>query len=92
MRLGDIMLPLMHELAEQTGESVSIYSRNGDFRVCIHRVDSKHAVRDHVREAMCCRSARLRRPHLAGLSASAKGEPYERSARSIAMRRRRARL
>ena len=43
-------LPLMHELADQTGESVSIYSRNGDVRVCIHRVDSKHAVRDHVRE------------------------------------------
>ena len=43
-------LPLMHQLAEQTGESVSVYSRNDDVRVCIHRVDSKHAVRDHVRE------------------------------------------
>jgi DNA-binding IclR family transcriptional regulator len=50
LRLGDILLPLMHELADQTGESVSFYSRHGDVRVCLHRVDSHHAVRDHVRE------------------------------------------
>jgi DNA-binding IclR family transcriptional regulator len=50
LRLGDILLPLMHELAKQAGESVSFYSRHGDVRVCLHRVDSKHAVRDHVRE------------------------------------------
>src|SRR5436190_15683993 len=30
LRLGDILLPLMHELADQTGESVSFYSRHGD--------------------------------------------------------------
>ena len=50
LRLGDVVLPVMHELAEQTGESMSMYSRHGDIRVCLHRVDSKHAVRDHVRE------------------------------------------
>ena len=42
LRLGDILLPLMHELAKQTGESVSFYSRHDEVRVCLHRVDSKH--------------------------------------------------
>ena len=50
VRLGDLLLPLMRELADQTGESVSIYVRSGDVRVCLHRVDSEHAVRANVRE------------------------------------------
>jgi len=37
-------------LADQTGESVSFYSRHGEVCVCLHRVDSKHTVRDYVRE------------------------------------------
>jgi len=77
MRLGDIMLPLMHELAEQTGESVSIYSRNGDFRVCIHRVDSKHAVRDHVREGDVLPLERGSGGRILLAFGGTKGEPYE---------------
>ena len=77
MRLGDIMLPLMHELAEQTGESVSIYSRNGDIRVCIHRVDSKHAVRDHVREGDVLPLERGSGGRILLAFGGAKGEPYE---------------
>lgn len=77
MRLGDIMLPLMHELAEQTGESVSIYSRNGDFRVCIHRVDSKHAVRDHVREGDVLPLERGSGGRVLLAFSDAKGEPYQ---------------
>ena len=77
MRLGDIMLPLMHELAEQTGESVSIYSRNGDVRVCIHRVDSKHAVRDHVREGDVLPLERGSGGRILLAFGGAKGEPYE---------------
>lgn len=77
MRLGDIMLPLMHELAEQTGESVSIYSRNGDFRVCIHRVDSKHAVRDHVREGDVLPLERGSGGRILLAFSGTKGEPYE---------------
>lgn len=50
LKLGDILLPLMRELAEKSGEGVSFYVRDNAVRVCLHRVDSNHAVRFHVRE------------------------------------------
>jgi hypothetical protein len=50
MRLGDVVLPHMRALAEATGEAVSFYIRERDVRVCLHRVDSSHSIRDHVRE------------------------------------------
>ncbi|WP_258002171.1 IclR family transcriptional regulator [Burkholderia sp. WAC0059] len=50
LNLGDVLLPLMRELADASGESVSFYVRDNAVRVCLHRVDSKHAVRYHVRE------------------------------------------
>jgi DNA-binding IclR family transcriptional regulator len=50
LNLGDILVPLMRELAEISGESVSFYVRDEAVRVCLHRVDSTHAVRYHVRE------------------------------------------
>jgi DNA-binding IclR family transcriptional regulator len=50
MKLGDVVLPLMRELGAASGESVSFYVRDGDVRICLHRVDSRHAVRDHVNE------------------------------------------
>ena len=77
LRMGDILMPLMHELADQTGESVSIYSRNGEVRVCIHRVDSKHAVRDHVREGDVLPLDRGSGGRILLAFGGAKGEPYE---------------
>jgi DNA-binding IclR family transcriptional regulator len=77
LRLGDILLPLMHELADQTGESVSFYSRHGDVRVCLHRVDSKHAVRDHVREGDVLPLDRGSGGRILRAFSGAKGEPYE---------------
>lgn len=50
LNLGDVVLPIMRELADFSGESVSFYVRDRDVRVCLHRVDSCHAVRFHVRE------------------------------------------
>lgn len=50
MKVGDAVLPLMRELGAMCGESVSFYVRDGDARICLHRVDSRHAVRDHVNE------------------------------------------
>jgi DNA-binding IclR family transcriptional regulator len=50
MQLADIVLPLMRTLRDESGESVSFYVRQKNVRVCLHRVDSTHAVRDHVRE------------------------------------------
>lgn len=48
--LGEILLPLMRELAQQTGESVAFYIREGEARVCLHRVESKQAIRYSVHE------------------------------------------
>lgn len=50
LNLGDILLPLMRELATSSGEGVSFYVRDNAVRVCLHRVDSQHMVRHHVRE------------------------------------------
>ncbi|TKC81301.1 IclR family transcriptional regulator [Trinickia terrae] len=50
MQLADVILPLMRCLRDASGESVSFYVRQKDVRVCLHRVDSTHAIRDHVRE------------------------------------------
>jgi len=77
LRLGDIVVPLMRDLADQTGESVSMYSRHGDIRVCIHRVDSKHAVRDHVREGDVLPLDRGSGGRILLAFGGARGEPYE---------------
>ena len=77
LRLGDVVLPIMHDLAEQTGESMSFYSRHGDIRVCLHRVDSKHAVRDHVREGDVLPLERGSGGRILLAFSGAKGEPFE---------------
>ncbi|ARL91328.1 IclR family transcriptional regulator [Burkholderia pseudomallei] len=50
LQLSDVVLPLMTMLRDLSGESVSFYVRQGNLRVCLYRVDSTHAIRDHVRE------------------------------------------
>ena len=60
MRLGDLskrsfkvhdqLVPVLEDLVVRTGESASFYVRQGDTRLCLLRVDSKRAIRDHVRE------------------------------------------
>ncbi len=50
MNIGHIVLPMMEKLAQLTGESASFYVLHGNARVCLHRIDSKHEIRDHVRE------------------------------------------
>ncbi len=76
-KLGDLLLPLMRELVDQTGESMSVYLRNGDVRVCLHRVDSKHAVRDNVREGDVLPLERGSGGRILLAFSGAKGEPYE---------------
>jgi len=77
VKLGDLLLPLMRELAEQTGESVSIYVRNGDVRVCLHRIDSRHAVRGNVREGDILPLERGSGGRVLLAFSGAKGEPYD---------------
>jgi DNA-binding IclR family transcriptional regulator len=49
-QVGDVVVPVLHDLVRRTSESASFYVREGDVRVCLHRVDSPHSIRDHVRE------------------------------------------
>lgn len=78
LKLGDILVPLMQELAQASGESVSFYVRDEAVRVCLHRVDSTHAVRFHVREGdvLPLETGSGGRALLA--FGGAAGEPYER--------------
>jgi DNA-binding IclR family transcriptional regulator len=50
LRVSDIIPPILRELAEQTGEGVSFYTLQGDARVCLFKVDSKHSIRQHEHE------------------------------------------
>jgi DNA-binding IclR family transcriptional regulator len=49
-RLGDVALPVLRKLAAETGETASLYVREGEARVCLHRVESVQMVRAIVRE------------------------------------------
>lgn len=78
MKLGDVVLPLMRELAATCGESVSFYVRDGDVRICLHRVDSRHAVRDHVNEGDVLPLQQGSGGRVLGAFSGLSGEPYER--------------
>jgi DNA-binding IclR family transcriptional regulator len=45
----DVIRPVLRDLVEISGESASLNVREGDAQVCLYRVDSPHALRDHVR-------------------------------------------
>lgn len=49
LRLEDHIVPVLHRLSRETGESASFYTRENGMRVCLFRVDSPRSVRDHVR-------------------------------------------
>ena len=50
LNLGDVLLPLMRELNQTTGEAVSFHMREGDHRVCLYRINSSHSIRTEVRQ------------------------------------------
>ena len=45
--LEAVVLPLMRELVAQTKEGAAFHVRQGDRRLCLHRVESPHRVREH---------------------------------------------
>lgn len=49
-RLGDYAVPILRELVSATREVGAIYVREGDQRVCVHRLEHPRSVRMHVRE------------------------------------------
>ena len=44
--VGDIVGPVLRDLAEQSGESASFYVPDSDGDICLHRVQSPQSVRD----------------------------------------------
>lgn len=49
VRIETHVTPVLERLAEQTGESATYYTRHGEARMCLARVDCVRSVRDHVR-------------------------------------------
>ena len=47
---AEVVLPAMRELAALADEGASFYIPVDDRRMCLHRIDSRHAIKDHVRE------------------------------------------
>lgn len=47
--LEELVLPLLKDLVDATGESAAFHVRQGDARLCLYRVDSPNPVRDHIR-------------------------------------------
>jgi DNA-binding IclR family transcriptional regulator len=74
---SDILLPVMRDLAEESGESVAFYAQAGTLRTCLYRIESKHPIRYHVREGdVLPLNAGSGGRVLAAFSGEA-GEPYE---------------
>jgi DNA-binding IclR family transcriptional regulator len=76
--VGDVILPILRELRDRTGESVIFHVREGERRICLYRAESPHPVRYHVREGDVLpldRGAGGR--VLTAFSGNLKGDPYE---------------
>jgi DNA-binding IclR family transcriptional regulator len=46
----DLLLPVLQDLSRDTGETASFYIRQGNVRVCLHRVEPLRSIRHSVRE------------------------------------------
>jgi len=75
--VSDVIVPIMRELAQQTGESVIFHVREGERRVCLHRIESSQPVRYHVREGDVLPLQRGAGGRVLLAFSGAKGEPYE---------------
>jgi DNA-binding IclR family transcriptional regulator len=75
--VSDVIVPILRELAQQTGESVIFHVREGERRVCLHRVESSQPVRYHVREGEVLPLQRGAGGRVLLAFSGARGEPYE---------------
>lgn len=73
----DVLLPIMRNLSEASGESVAFYVRENDRRVCLFRVDSKRAIRYHVREGDVLPLEKGSGGRVLLAFANTPGQPYE---------------
>jgi DNA-binding IclR family transcriptional regulator len=46
--LETLVIPILEQLMKATQESAAFHVRQGDQRLCLYRVDSKQALRDHI--------------------------------------------
>ncbi len=49
LRLDAHVVPILRKLVEDAGEGASFFTRHGQSRLCLFRVDSPRSIRDHVR-------------------------------------------
>ncbi|PKU26097.1 IclR family transcriptional regulator [Telmatospirillum siberiense] len=82
LRLGDVLLPLMRELNREFGEAVSFHIREGDRRICLHRIDSTFSIRAQVREGDVQGLELGAGGRVLLAFSGAEGEPYESVRRS----------
>jgi DNA-binding IclR family transcriptional regulator len=47
--LETVMMPILEKLMHATNESAAFHVRQGDKRLCLYRVDSNQALRDHIK-------------------------------------------
>jgi DNA-binding IclR family transcriptional regulator len=47
--LEEVVMPALRELVQTTRESAAFHVRQGEFRLCLYRVDSPLPVRDHIK-------------------------------------------
>lgn len=73
----DVLLPVMRELSDLSLESVAFYVRSGDTRTCLHRIESKHAIRYMVREGDVLPLFAGSGGRVLAAFSGAEGEPYE---------------
>jgi len=77
IRIGDVVLPLMRILAEESRESIAFYVVHGDMRLCCHRIESDHEVRDHGREGDLFPLARGSAGGILSAFSGARGERFD---------------
>lgn len=49
LKLDDHVPPVLRRLVQETEEGASFFTREGNLRVCLFRVDSPRSIRDHLR-------------------------------------------
>jgi DNA-binding IclR family transcriptional regulator len=76
-QVADVIVPILRGLREKTGESVIFHVREGERRICLHRVESAHPIRYHVREGDVLPLERGSGGRVLLAFSGAKGEPYE---------------
>ena len=75
--MADVVLPVMRELMEETGESVVLHVREGGARVVLHRVESRHAIRYHVSEGDTLPLTAGSGGRVLAAFSGSRGEPFE---------------